>query len=222
MKIYLFIFSLLSSGLIFSQHKQYEHIHEVGLGVGAFNYTGDLSEHINFRDTKPGANFFYRYNFKNEASVLRLNIGGGRLGADEKNSSDLRRVARGASFLGTVLETSLVYEYDFFNFRDIDNIYFMSPYLYGGIGGTSFFSDTNLNSQFVSIPFGTGIKFRLKGGWNIGLEMGARKNFTDALDSNKNETEFSSSIGTDWHYFAGINVSYTFYRLICPKCNNGH
>lgn len=207
---------------MFSQHKQYEHKHEVGFGIGTFNYTGELSEYINLKNSKPGANAFYRYNFKDETSVLKFNIGVGRLGADEKNSSELLRIRRGHKFIGTAIETALIYEYNFFNFRDLENIYYMSPYLFGGIGGTSFFSDNDANAQFIGIPFGTGVKFKLNGGWNLGLELGARKNFTDLLDGKKDESNSNTSIQSDWHYYAGVNISYTFYKLICPKCNNGH
>ena len=216
------LITFFSSFALFGQHKQYERKHELGFGLGAYNYTGELAEYINLKNTKPALNGFYRYNFNDEVSVLRVNLGFGRLGANESNSKEPLRNARAYKFSGYIFETSLVYEFDFFRFRDLDNIYFMSPYLYGGIHHTTFLDDVNSVSQFPGIPFGAGVKFRLNGGWNIGFEAGARKNFTDSLDSRKDEVLTGSSIQTDWHYFAGVNMSYTFYKLVCPKCNTGN
>ena len=139
----------------------------------------------------------------------------GQLGVDESKSNEALRKARGYNFNGTLLEASLLYEYDFFDFRDIDNIYWMSPYLYGGLGLNTLVSNQGATS-FAGIPFGAGIKFRLSGGWNLGLEMGARKNFSDKIDGYEDEPLLGTSILTDWTYHAGINFSYTFYSLICP------
>ena len=216
-KVLLIILTIHLSFLGIAQHKQYQRVHEVGGGLGAYNYTGELAEYVNIKNTTPGINGFYRYNFKNEISVLRVNLGFGLLGADESRTNQPRRVERAGSFNGQLLELSGVYEYDFFNFRDIDNVYYMSPYLFAGVGASSFFTSNGNSVQFLSIPFGTGLKFRLKGGWNLGAELGARKNFTDELDGFDDESTTGSSIQTDWHYYTGINISFTFYDLICKE-----
>lgn len=216
-KLTVFFLFLMASLLGVAQHKQYEHIHEVGVGVGTFNYTGDLAERLQLRNSKPAFNAFYRYNFQNEVSVLRLNVGLGGLGADESNSPEPRRQLRAAQFSGSLLEVNILYEYDFFDFRDFKKVYWMSPYLYGGIGANTLFDQVRSTQQFIGIPFGAGIKLRLNGGWNLGVEMGARKNFSDRIDGVTEEQEFGSSVGTDWHYHAGVHLSYTFYKLVCKE-----
>ena len=216
MKEIIFSVLIFTCAIVKSQHKQIERVHEIGFGAGGLNYTGDLAENLKLRYTKPAVNVFYRYNFKNEVSVIRTNIRVGRLGVDEAKSSEALRRFRSSKFDGTLLELSLLYEYDFFDFRDIDNKYYMSPFLYGGLGANSFISSPGV-PFFIGIPFGAGVKFRLHEGWNLGLELGASKNFTDSLDNQEDEKIYGTSILTDWHYQAGINLSYTFYNLICPE-----
>jgi hypothetical protein len=199
-----------------AQHKQFKRVHEVGFGIGASNYTGDLAENLKLKYSKPAGNFFYRYNFPNEVSVLRANFLAGKLGVNELKSPEPQRSFRGLGFDGMLMEFSMLYEYDFFNFRDIDGKYFMSPYLFGGLGITTFSGAKN-TATYATLPFGTGLKFRLSGGWNLGLEAGARKNFTDKIDGFTNQDLIGTGIGTDWTYHLGINMSYTFYSLICPE-----
>jgi len=220
MKITHFIIAILISVTSFAQTKQYKRSNEIGFGIGAVNYTGDLSERFNVKFTGPSAQAFYRYNFSNEVSVLRVNLFGARLDVEEARTNRPLRVARDLSFSGTILEVSVLYEYDFFDFRDIDNRYFMSPYLFGGIGGASIIGDNSV--AFANIPFGVGVKYRLTGGWNLGLEFGARKNFTDRLDGVDDEAILNSGIGTDWYYHSALTLSYTFYDLICPEDTKSH
>lgn len=206
---------ILLSGIAFGQHKQYERKHELGFGVGGLNYTGDLAENLRLKYTKPGGNVFYRHNFSNEVSVIRVNLLVGKIGVDESKSPEPLREQRGLEFSGILTELSVLYEYDFFNFRDIKNKYYTSPYLFGGIGATSVIGTPT--SNFISIPFGAGIKYRVYKGWNLGAEVGARKNFTDKLDGQDDELLLNTSSLTDWHYFLGVNVSYTFYKLVCKE-----
>ena len=148
-------------------------------------------------------------------SVFRTNFRVGKLGADERKSNEPLRNARGLNFSGSLIELSQLYEYDFFDFRDINNRYYMSPYLFGGLSLNTFISDNTIT--FAGIPFGAGIKFRLHTGWNIGAELGASKNFTDLIDGQENEALLGAGILTDWHYQLGVNLSYTFYNLVCAK-----
>lgn len=216
MKKIILVLFLLQTMFIQAQHKQLERVHELGFGLGGLNYTGDLAENLKLKYTKPSVNVFYRHNNRNEISDLRTNILIGQLGVDESTSKEPSRAARKDQFSGLLIELSELYEYNFFDFRDVNNKYYMSPFLYGGISVNQFIG-SNYNAGFVGIPFGAGVKFRLKGGWNIGGELGARKNFTDALDNQEDEMLLNSAMLTDWHYHVGINMSYTFYKLICPR-----
>ena len=43
--------------------------HEVGFGLGGFNYTGDLARDFAVRHTRPGLGLLYRYNVNNHLSL---------------------------------------------------------------------------------------------------------------------------------------------------------
>ena len=118
MKIqFTFILFLLVSTFSYAQHKQYERKHEIGFGVGVLNYTGDLAENLKLKYTKPGGNIFYRYNFSDEVSVIRINVLVGGLGVDEAKSSEPLRAKRGLAFSGFLTEVSALYEYDFLSYE---------------------------------------------------------------------------------------------------------
>ena len=47
---------------------------EIGFGVGALNYTGDLAPKYLYKNFAPGFQAFYRHNHKKEVSVFRFNF----------------------------------------------------------------------------------------------------------------------------------------------------
>lgn len=71
----------------------------------------------------------------------------------------------------------------------------------------------------ISIPAGVGIKYALSENWNLGVEIGARKTFTDKLDNLGEEQgrSLANPNDKDWYFYNGISISYTFYKLNCPK-----
>lgn len=184
---------------------------EYGMGLGAMNYTGDLSQRLHLKFSRPAACFFYRHNFANEISVLRFNVAFGQITADESKVNKTLQQSRQLEFTNNILELGVMYEYDFFDFRDLKSVFFMSPYLYGGIAATAIVGDQGM----LSIPFGVGLKLKLSEKWNIGIEGGARKTFSDKLDGYANDMELSSSTNNDWYYYAGFTISRTVYDILC-------
>lgn len=217
----LFILPLLLVGISL-QAQEIDHHMELGMGAGVFNYTGDLAPKYNQSFYSPGVQFFYRHNHKQEVSVFRANILIGTIKAHEDafddplpNSPD-----RQLSFSTGLTEFGMIYEYNFFNFRDLSGRFYMSPYLFGGLAASVLWG--NQASTFLSIPFGAGVKYKMTDNWNLGLEYGVRKTFTDKLDGILlSDEELSSSTTSDWYYFLGLNLSYTFYKQICPSNSPG-
>jgi hypothetical protein len=85
--------------------------------------------------------------------------------------------------------------------------------------GDQDFTGLNANGGMVgvAIPAGIGIKYALSPRWNLGLEAGARKTFTDELDHLVNQNAFIDNRHTkDWYFYSGVSVSYTFYKIYCP------
>lgn len=187
---------------------------EYGFMLGGTNYSGDLIPRYSFRTMGPAGAIFYRHNYPNEVSVLRLNLMMGQLSASEDLIDEPLRQNRQLSFNSGIIELSALYEYDFFNFRDLKDIYYTSPYLFGGAGlGITFEGKAHL-----VIPFGVGIKFNIAKKLNLGLEFGARKTFTDSIDQiDEDDATLLSSYKNDWYYFTGISFSKTVYKQVCPE-----
>ncbi|KQS25482.1 DUF6089 family protein [Dyadobacter sp. Leaf189] len=197
---------------------------ELGAGIGGFNYKGDISPSQRLRFVKPGGSLFFRFN-PTQALSLRAEVAGGIIGAADKHSKDPFQVARNKSFRSGIFEGSAVAEYNFLNFQERRFAVNWSPYLFGGVGYSRFNPQTKTSdyktSSFI-LPYGVGIKYQIRRPWNIGLEYGARKTFTDYLDDlggkpvNTDKLQQGDPSLKDNYYYIRLSVSYTFYKIVCP------
>lgn len=222
--VFLFLI-ILTSNTTFGQ------IHEFGIGVGGFNYVGDINPRYKFSNYRPGGVAFYRFNSLNRFTVIKLGIAFGNISGSEKNSKDPIANIRKASFNGAITEGSLMGEYNFINYRDRKQLIKFSPYLTAGIAVFNY--DGKLKSNLaaekpddprvnIAIPIGGGIKFILTKNWNLGTEFIARKSFTDYLDFisnpiNPNLKSTGNPVDNDWYFYTGISLSYTIYGIKCPQ-----
>ena len=207
-----FVFVLFSSLNVHAQ--AVKHGSELGFALGASNYSGDLVERYRFKFYGPSAQLFYKYNVPGDVSVFRVNLLYAELKGDESAIDQNLQQFRQNSFEASVFEPSLLYEYNFYNFRDLNGQYFMAPYLFGGIGAAIVLGEDG--AGYFCLPFGTGIKVMVSRHINVGLEFGARLTFNDKLDGIEDAVQYSSSSNNDWYYFTGLTLSYTWYRQICP------
>jgi opacity protein-like surface antigen len=197
---------------------------EVGAGLGGFNYKGDISPSFKFRFFKPGGSLFFRYN-PTQALSLRAEFAGGLVGAADQYSKDPFQKARNLSFRTRITEASAVAEYNFLDYVERRYALNWTPYVFGGIGYSKFkpdvVTDEYKTSTFV-IPYGVGIKYQIKRPWNIGLEYGTRKTFSDYIDNlggdpkNNDKLLQGDPSRKDTYYYIRLSVSYTFYRIVCP------
>jgi hypothetical protein len=203
---------------------------EIGGGLGILNYRGEISRQVNPVFSRPAAIVFVRRNFSPVVSV-RLGLTFGALYADEFKSTSAMATARRASMHGMLTEGSAMLEYNFFDYvlsyLERRNVRKFSPYLTGGIA--LFYASTSSNlpglqtetNAKVAIPMGVGVKFMLNGQWNFGTELIARKTFTDKLDGLGNTFINNKLMGdpddNDYYYYLGVSLSYTFYKVHCPK-----
>lgn len=200
---------------------------ELGIGLGTHLYKGDLSSNYNFAFFRPAGEVFYRCNFS-PAVALRINAAYGKITADGKKSNN-KYIAREQpnSFNSSVLDISVMGEYNFLNFRDPRERKRWTPYLFGGVAVFHFQPKSAEPGGDVSvwqpaIPFGVGVKYKVNKKLNLGFEFGARKTFTDFLD---NVSDIDAQTGLqrgfkddkDWYMFTGISVSYTFFKVRCPN-----
>lgn len=197
---------------------------EVGGGLGVFNYKGDISPSFKFRFFKPGGSLFFRYN-PNQALSLRAELAAGLIGAADQYSKDPFQKARNMSFRTRITEASAVAEYNFLDYQEKRFAINWTPYVFGGLGISKFKPDVVTDSYKTNslvIPYGVGIKYQIRRPWNIGLEYGTRKTFSDYYDNLGGDPKSTVKLEQgdpskkDTYYYIRLSISYTFYRIVCP------
>lgn len=208
---------------------------EIGIGIGATNYRGELSPNLQLQNSRPAFTAFYR----KDVSVPITLRGGfmvGLLRADDGNVEGANggvpplQAYRQTNTKGSVWEASAVVEYNFMDYHyRTDKVHF-TPYLFAGIAGfyantTTVSNNSALNNSFnqdgsilgLAIPAGAGIKYALSQHINLGLEVGVRKTFTDQLDHlSEQDPLLVNPHDQDWYYYSGVSLSYTFFKIRCP------
>jgi hypothetical protein len=247
----------------FNATAQYKENTEIGLLGGVSYYLGDLNT-THFFQPAPAAglvirkNIDKRFSYKAEALYLTLQ-------SDERDSKDTIAFNRGLHFMSSVFELSGQLEFNFLPYESGNPLYTWTPFVYTGISifhhnpqaeningewidlqplgtegqGTTLFPDRKEYSliQFA-IPMGGGVKIAVNESFNIILEYGARKTFTDYLDDvstafvggngdlyplemSQEAIDMSDPLGThskdiqrgdsdkkDWYSFVGITLSF--------------
>ncbi len=177
-------------------------IHEVGISLGASNYVGDLVQNYSFRNHRPAGSIFYRYNLNNYMS-LRGNVMVGKLvGSDERPYDAFANARNRGQFNNWVNELSVLFEYNFYDFKFFDDRQLpWTPYFVGGIGmmlqhgydsyrpsdPVRAYSHSIKTAEFKNyqpvIPVGFGVEYHINPAWTLGIEWMARKTFFDYLDN---------------------------------------
>jgi len=213
-KIY-FLLSICLSTVVYSQ-QGVDHHGEIGFGIGGLNYVGDISPKIYLKETRPAFQVLYRHNLKNNTSVLRINLLTGRIFADEsKQAGNPLGQSRKLILDEYVSEIGFMYEYNFFDYRNIKKESWFSPYLLVG-GALTTVWDQESKGNFA-LPFGVGLKYVISRNININVEYRAAKVFGDGFDGAQDDKVFSSSIPNDWYHYLGLNFTYTIYNYLCPE-----
>ena len=247
----------------FTADAQYKENTEVGFIGGVSYYLGDLNT-THFNNSLPFGGIVIRKNidrrFSYKAELLYLNIA-----ADDRNdATDTIAIDRGLHFRSPVYELSAQIEFNFLPFEAGNALYTWTPFVYTGLsffhfnpqaenkeglwvnlqelgtegqGSTSFPERTKYPLAQLAIPLGGGLKIAINPSFNIILEYGVRKTFTDYLDDvsktypqtnggdiadiTNASYEMSDPSGThvageqrgnpdkkDWYSFAGITLSF--------------
>lgn len=198
---------------------------EIGASAGAFNYKGDIAPALNPRFFRPGGSLFFRYNLSRSVTFRAEMLMGSITGNDAYSKDPFQKV-RNLSFRTKLSEANLVTEYNFLNYQDRRFALNWTPYVFAGIGYSRFNPDPRASDYSTKgwvIPYGVGVKYQINRPWNIGLEFGTRKTFTDYLDNlggpaiSTNKIDQGDPSTKDTYYYLGFSVSYTFYRITCPE-----
>lgn len=202
---FLFVFILCLSYTSFSQS-----YFELGGGVGASNYSGDMSPSSISKilgTSRLAATGYVRYNihphFHVKASGLLAKVHG-----KDSWSDKAWQIERNLSFFTDIYELSLTGEVNIFKYEPLNGENVFTIYLMGGVGGFYFNPKAELDGKIyqlqklgtegqgldaypdrkeykllgMSIPFGGGIKLKLSDQVNLNSELGWRFTFTDYID----------------------------------------
>lgn len=205
--------------------------HEIGVFGGGANVIGDIgrSNYINpmpvsynsdkITDKLPIAlGLIYRFNFNPHMGV-RFNAIYGKVIGNDKVAPEAYKRERGYAYKNSILEGSLLFEYNFFDINN-ENAAKHSPFIFAGIGAfmydhnkytvtNSFARNPNgtlvtpqtIESQIstqsekkssFTFPIGAGYKIKYRHNWVIAAEVGFRYTSTDNLDhSFASESDFN-------------------------------
>ncbi len=184
---------------------------KLGVTAGSTNYLGDLDDDFTFKYTKAAVGIQGSYRF-NPFMTANLSIMQGWANATDVNSVNAIRERRNLSFRTPITEVAATITMDFIPLdRGYAYRSFITPYVFGGISVYKFNPQAKLNGEWidlqplgtegqflpnnntsqyptpysltqVSIPMGTGIRFAINKRFDLEIETGFRKTFTDYLD----------------------------------------
>lgn len=187
---------------------------DIGFFVGVPWYMGDLSSTLPVpHELPPAIGPIYRHNF-NMRNALRAH-------AIFYTLSDSVENFRGevADFESSFVDLGLDFEFNWWPYKTADRKNNVSPYVSAGLGYSLNYSGNSVSHLYV--PFGGGVKMNLGKRVSGGLEVSARKTFTDLIDgvANLGGEEVQTPVGNnDWYFFTGVFVTFKIfnYREECP------
>jgi hypothetical protein len=168
-------------------------------GIGTSTYFGELANEGDYFDAKPTLSAGLQYYFTNRISA-RAELSWFQLKGDDAKADDNSRKKRNLSFYSNNFELSLIGQ---FNFFPMGQRFYQRPklnfYGFAGIGVLYFNPMTEyqgekyalqpLKTEGVTykriqpaIPYGLGVRLMIDPFFNICVEGGYRKLFTDYLD----------------------------------------
>src|SRR5690606_1515460 len=172
---------------------QFIHTHaqewEFGIQGGASGYMGDLNPEnpFAFNDWSAGASVKYNLN---HTWGIRGNFAYANTYARDIHSPHPQRREWNLSFYGAIKEAALLVDFNFFKWLPQRGRIVYTPYIFAGVGGIQFdpmwydYSEpTNPPIKLrplmtegesyknieVSIPFGVGFRYNLRGPWSVGV-----------------------------------------------------
>lgn len=211
---------------------------EIGGGLGGMNYRGEVAPRYHLLNNRLGLTGIYRRDLSNAITARGgLTLGWLRAAdADVKRRGAVLPVAaqRQATFRGFLVELMAGFEYNFLDYYDQKRRTRWTPYFFAGGAAyyarnrTRFnnalpsvppdFKETSGGRFALAIPVAIGIKYALSYHWNLGVEVGARRTFGDKFDylSRVSGPEMAQPGDSDWYYYNGVSLTYTFYQIRCP------
>ena len=179
---------------------------ELGAFAGGAGYIGDLNPDKHLKLSGLSAGGYLKYNF-DPYWTLGFHYGYGKIKADDLKSDHEQFRERGLNFSTTLNELSVQVDFNFLEYFAGGGRKNITPYVYTGVGGVfyspkaSYPNDPLLGNEVyrlrfyategqsaayrnyaLVIPYGLGMKVRLKENWGLFSQIGYRTTYTDYLD----------------------------------------
>lgn len=188
-------------------NSQYKPNQEFGILGGTGYYIGDMNS-THFNNLRVAGGITYRKNFDRrftfKSSALYTNVY-----ANDEKSNEAIKENRNLKFKSDIIELSGQIEFNFLAYETGNSLYNWTPFIFTGVsifnynpqaegsdgqwydlqelgtegqGTTSFPNRKKYSLTQLSVPFGGGVKIGVSDNFNIIVEYGLRKTFTDYID----------------------------------------
>ena len=211
------LFLMLAALPVTAQQYKYE----VGPLLGMTGYLGETNNGNLFKHPSFTIGGLFRY-AHNSRWAFKANLNYANIRGDSKNDESWYPEGVNYKMTSHLIDLGLTAEFNFLNYG-IGPAYKkykrISPYMVAGVGFVFAICDGHNQASFT-IPFGIGVKYKLKERLNLGFEFTMRKEFSDRIDglSDLFDIKHSFAKNTDWYSFATFTVAYEFGKR-CIKCN---
>ena len=196
---------------------------EQGVLLGTSYYQGDINHSKLFYSPSLAYGLILKYNLSDHLSA---GVKGyyGKLQGNDYDFDHLENQLRGASFSATLIDISVLIEFNFLPYSSSGyikkNKNRFAPFAFIGIGGNYIFSSGGFENP-ITIPFGLGIKYNIFERLTLGMEWSYRKTFNDQIDGVLNiqdELNTPAIHNDDWYSFGGVFITYKLFRdrIDCP------
>jgi len=181
-------------------------VFEVGAIAGGAGYLGDLNQNKPLKISGMSAGAFVKVNIDPYWAV-GLHYNYGKIKGDDTKSSNQHFRNRGLNFSTALNEVSLQVDFNFFEYFAGGGTKNFSPYIFTGIGGVLYNptaryrniagledrkyylrdyytegQNVPYRNYAITIPYGVGVKVKLKENWGLFSQIGYRTAHTDYLD----------------------------------------
>ena len=214
--------TLIFSDKIYSQEYKYE----IGGAIGTSSYMGDVNKTNLFLNPGLSGGAFFRYNMTFNWAI-KINLIAGSVSGKSADMETNFPFKNEANFTRSFSDLGAQIEFNFLPYSDKYAYIGTSPYTPYVFAGTGFtYSEGDNKFIGLNIPFGVGVKYKLKNRLNIGLELSLRKLFNDDFDVTSNEPKWSldkpyninSSLlkNRDWYSLTIIFMTLDFNPRVDP------
>ncbi len=193
---------------------------DIGIFAGTSYYMGDLNPSVHYAIPSFAVGPIYRYNFNPRNSLRGHAFYHGLSGSDPDYYGYIS-TGQTTEFAAKFVDLGLDFEFNWKAYQTAYRRTKASPYVFAGLGyGLAVIPSVNVKSH-VNMPFGVGYKINVGRWLSAGLEVSARKTFTDLVDGVTNpplDDTMSPFGNNDWYYFTGVFITYKIYKFWedCP------